>query len=352
MQGETSGSLLVCPFGLYSVLAMLARGATGHNLEQLESALKLKDDMAFGKVLESLESNKDFTLAVANKLLIDKSFHTKEKFQDILRKEFHARSASVNFQSKSIATIINKWVSKKTEDKIKKFIGPNTLSENTKMLLIDAVYFKAEWKSQFNKSFTSKSKFFTEKDRSVNVPMMNQTGRFKLAQLPELKARMLVLPYRGDRIVMEILLPDSRHGLEEVEELMGELNVSSMVEENQDNTLVMVSMPKFKLDNKIEFKSILKKLGMDEMFRGGFEDISSTGAMAVSNVIQNVVVEVDEEGSEAAAVTSVSMFFRSASVPKVEEPKEFIVDHPFVFFIRDTTTGVLLFQGRLYNPTE
>ena len=305
----------------------------------------------YRKLLPTLVSNKDFTLTTANRIYLQKGFKPKAKFKKSLIRDFHATALEMDFRSsKTAAKQMNSWVEKVTHDKIKKLVDPRSLGPTTRMVLINAIYFKGDWKTKFNIALTKEKDFLTESGRHVKVPTMHLEGKIEIAVLEKLKSKVLRLPYKGDRIVMDIVLPDDKGGLKVLEQKLKTLDDKELLNENILNKEVIVDLPKFKLEKTwSNLKDILKRLGITSIFRGGLQGIAD-GPLMVSDVIQKAFIEVDETGSEASAATGVFMKFRSMSLDN--EKVHFKADHPFLFLVRDTQTGLLLFRGRVSDPSK
>ena len=310
--------------------------------------------LGYRKLTPALSGNGEFTLAVGNRMYLQKGLEPKKKFKNSLKKNFNATAVVTDFSaSAAAAKKINGWVEKVTQNKIKDFIDPKMLGETTKMVLINAIYFKGEWKTKFDLALTKEKDFLTDKGNTVRVPTMHMKGKFDIAVLEELKMKVLRLPYKGDRIVMTIILPDDRNGLVVLEQKLEELeiggNTINLINDNISRKEVIVDLPKFKLEQTWKnLKAILKLMGITTVFNGGLEGITD-GPLVVSDVIQKALIEVDENGSEAAAASAVGMSFRSNSLAK---EIHFKADHPFFFSLRDTQTGLLLFKGRLGDPSK
>ena len=185
--------------------------------------------------------------------------------------------------------------------------------------------------------------------------MMIKTRKFPMAYMKPLASTMVELPYNGDRIVMQLLLPEERYGLRELEEKLTSNNVHEMFKIASSETEVRMQLPKFKLEQTIPLKDHLAALGMKDMFTPGeadFSGIDGTRELFVSTVVQKAFIEVNEGGSEAAAATAVIMVECMSPNPKFDMIEEFIADHPFIFYLRDKTTDMLLFQGRVVNPVD
>merc|ERR1711862_45612 len=259
--------------------------------------------------------------------------------------------SSVNFvDNVAAAKNINSWVKDMTKDKIKDLIDADSINDLTRLILVNAVYFKGDWESKFDVKHTQKEQFFVSNNKNVNADMMKIKEDFDFAELDSFQSKMVELPYKGDRIVMQIVLPNEKTGLALLESKMSEGDISKMFEEKKRNTKLLVKMPKFKISQEAELSENLKNMGMSDMFEAGtadFSGIDGTRNLYVAFVKQKVFIEVNEEGSEAAAASGMGMMMRSMPLP----PEEFTVDHPFIFFIRDKLTGMLVFQGRISDPT-
>jgi len=179
--------------------------------------------------------------------------------------------------------------------------------------------------------------------------MMRQTEEFQWAELKDLEASMVELPYKGDRVVMQILLPNAVQGLSTMEDRLRTTDLEQLFRDAERERKIAVELPKFKLEKSITLNNHLQELGMKDMFdssKADFSRIDGTKQLYVSTVLQKAFIEVNEEGSEAAAATGAVMMMRSMPMP----PVEFKADHPFLFFLRDKLTGMLLFQGRVEDP--
>ena len=309
--------------------------------------------LGYRKLTPALNGNGEFTLAVGNRMYLQKGLEPKKKFMNALKKNFNATAVVTDFgASAAAAKKINGWVEKVTQNKIKDFINPNMLGETTKMVLINAIYFKGDWKTKFDAALTKEKDFLTEKGNTVKVPTMHMKGKFDIAVLEELKMKVLRLPYKGDRIVMTIILPDDRKGLVVLQQKLEELEIGeeilNLINDNISRKEVIVDLPKFKLEQTWKnLKAILRLIGITNIFHGGLEGIAD-GPLVVSDVIQKALIEVDESGSEAAAASAISMGFGSMPM----DPIHFNADHPFIFSLRDTQTGLLLFKGRVGDPSK
>ena len=239
------------------------------------------------------------------------------------------------------------------------------LNALTRLVLVNAIYFKGDWASKFDAKKTTNEvgsilnfqsyeyllqDFHLDDGTTKKVPMMRQTKKFQFAILNELSASMLELPYTGDRLSLQLVLPRQGNNLAALEQKLRTADLQQLFDSNREEEKVAVSMPRFKLEQTIPLKDQLNNLGMTDMFvadKADFSAIDGSRNLYVSEVVQKAFIEVNEEGSEAAAATGAVMMMRSMPMP----PEEFRADRPFLFFLRDKLTGMLLFQGRVADPS-
>ena len=374
-------NLLVSPFSAAAVVAMAAAGARGDTAQQMWAGLGVPDTEAaeagWSQAIPALRTNMYFILETANAAFVAENYKILDEYKESLHQIFHSDVSPVNFGDSVTLKRINSWVSDMTNKKIEKLVNKQDIPVDTIIVLVNAIYFKGDWVNKFNKKDTKKQEFYVSSGETVMVDMMRQFNKeLPLAILDDIDSTMLELPYEGERIVMHILLPnrcdsgvaepgsgdgDGDGGsetqckdgdLKSIEEKIGDIDIAKIFEEKKINRKVHIQMPKFKSTHSSNLKEPLKSLGMTNMFLGGIADFSGmdgTRDLYVSFIKQMVAVEVNEEGSEAAAATALGgKLIVSATGPG---PQMFNVDHPFIFYIRDKLTGMLLFQGRVVNPT-
>ena len=357
MAKEKTGddNLLMSPYSASLVLSMATSGAGGDTKTEMMRGLRLPDTETAGsgwsQVIPALRSNENFTLESANAAFTMKDFDILASYRESLHNIFHSDISPVNFgEPEEAAQTINSWVSDMTNKKIDKLIEKDMVNGNTRLVLVNALYFKGDWEKQFDKKNTAKDKFFLTSGEGVMADMMVQEAEIPYAVLDNIDSTIVELPYKGDRIVMQIVLPNEKSGLLGLEEKIDSVDIADIFKQHQRNTKVRVKMPKFKLSSSADLSDPLQAMGMARMFDAkvaDFSDIDGTKTLFVDFVKQEVAIEVNEEGSEAAAATGMGMMMRSMPLP----PEQFTVDHPFLFYIRDKLTGMLLFQGRIANPT-
>ncbi|KAE8597801.1 hypothetical protein XENTR_v10016603 [Xenopus tropicalis] len=293
--------------------------------------------------------NDHYELSIANRAYGEKSFPFSEQYLLCIEQLYNATLESVDFKTKADDVIqqINAWVESKTKGKIQNLFAKGSLDSTTALALVNAVYFKGSWKKQFKKENTTDAPFFLNKNDKTSVKMMSQKGKYKLGSNPELKCRILKLPYE-EGFSMKIILPDDIDGLAELEtHLTYETFTKLMDLQRTREVQVVVKLPQFKFGETYSLTEVLQSMGMTSAFHGAnLSGISDKAGLAISTVVHKSYIEVNEEGTEAAAATGIGITVTSAPLP----PQEFIVDRPFLFCIEHISTKSLLFYGRFTFP--
>ena len=345
-------NLFFSPASIATALAMTYAGAEGQTERQMAEVLhfRLEEDRLhngfadFSQILNS--TGKGYQLTMANRLWGQKDYPFQPGFLTLTRKAYGAELAPVDFaQSEQARRQINDWVEKQTQGKIEDLIPSGLLDSATRMVLTNAIYFKGKWAAEFSKNATKPTPFHISEGKQVNVPMMHQKESFPYAETGDLK--LLELPYGGQDLSMVVLLPKKQNALADLE---SQLSAESLAEWSKSarKQEVLVFLPRFKMTAEFELAKVLGALGMTLPFsdRADFSGMSSAEDLMISEVLHKAFVEVNEEGTEAAAATGVVV--RVTAAPA--EPVVFKADHPFLFLIRDNRTGAILFLGRVMNP--
>ncbi|XP_061178772.1 serpin B6-like [Saccostrea echinata] len=347
-------NIFYSPFSISTALAMVHLGAGGETLKEMNQALHFgKMDNIYSSFSTYLgflsKATGNNTLNTANRIYQSMRFTAEESFLQSCAKYFNATVESVDFsQSEASSKKINSWVSQKTENKIQDLIPASALSSQTLMVLVNAIYFKGIWNSPFETRHTKKMEFRNGKAKYM-TDMMYQKEYFNFSHVSDLKFDILELPYEGKTITMVILLPTAVDGLEAMEQSLTETVLKNALN-NLSEQEVKVYLPKFKIESAFQLKSYLSALGMLSAFdpnRANFSGIYKDQDVFMSEVFHKAFVDVNEEGTEAAAATGVVITLTS-----IRFPPEFRADHPFLFFIRDTVNDVILFAGRFYDPVN
>ncbi len=270
-------------------------------------------------------------------------------YLNLVKTAFGAGVQELDFGASSDACrrSINAWTEKQTSGKIKDLVPAGMVGPSTKLVLTNAIYFKGIWSSRFNKDNTSEGPFVTAAGKSVKTPMMTQTGKF--TYLEEKTFQILEMDYLGKGLSMVAILPKANNGLPELEKTLTTENVNDWLSRLVEKQ-VSVYFPRFTLSAKFMLAETLKAMGMTDAFSAppaDFSGIDGGKDLAINEVVHEAFVEVNEQGTEAAAASAATME-ESASFAETE----FVADHPFVFIIRDKQSGSILFVGRVVNPAK
>ncbi len=350
-------NMFFSPISMYTAFSMLYEGAQNNTAEEMQQTFAFEPDQiprhnSTAHLISSINrDDPDATLDMANSLWLADWFVPYESYTDVVRSTYLAEIESVDFLDASDAggvPRINAWANEKTHGKIPKVLKADDVKESTAAVLLNAIYFKGTWKTQFFEESTLESDFWTSPAQSVRTDFMNMKGFFDMAQLDNLQ--VLKLPYKGDRLSMLIILPSDRDGIQKIEETLASEQIGQW-RQSMQNTEVEIKMPKFEMKTHYDLIPHLKNLGMADAFDmfdadfSGIQDVSS-GNLFVSKAIQDAYVKVNEEGTEAAAVTTIVQ--DQMMLPEVAS---FVADHPFLFVIQDDESGMVLFMGRVSDPS-
>lgn len=336
---------MVSPFSLKMAMSLAANGADGETKDEILTAFGIDNldsyNTAAKELIERYESESSVKLNVANSIWLNSDVAGKNiKFTDGYKKlisEYYKGTASEE-DAKNIASKINSWVEKKTNNKIKNLIP--TGNAEFLSVLVNTIYFKGEWADQFEK-FATQEEDFTDRDGNVSkTDFMHKTERFRFYEDENMK--MVRVPYKGGQTAMYLVLPTNED----------KMDIASALE-NMNSYEVRLSFPKFKTEYSLSFKEVLKHIGIEKAFDAWgaefdkvmFEGVKDGENAYVDDVLQKTFIEVDENGTEAAAATAVIMNKATSMGPGMEEIKEFKADKPFIYFIRDDVTHEVLFIG-------
>ncbi len=351
---DQRGKNIFCsPFSISSALAMTYAGAMGNTAAEMAKVMHfdLKEQQlhpAFADLTDNLNRRGRkgaFKLAVANRLWGQKQYGFLPGFLHLNRLYYGAGVERLDFVKDPDGSrkIINAWVEKQTQDKIKDLLKPPHITRDTRLVLTNAIYFKGDWARQFDKKRTYDVRFQVSADKKVKAPLMNQTARFPYMQGAGFQA--LELAYKGDELAMVVLLPARKSNLAALEKKLNAKSLNAWLGKLREQK-VIVGLPRFKVTWDLDLKKTLISMGMIDAFGAAdFSGMTGTRDLFISAVVHKAFVAVDEEGTEAAAATAVVM--GRTSLPRYPV---FRADRPFVFLIRDRKTGSILFLGRVVNP--
>ncbi|MCX6325409.1 MAG: serpin family protein [Bacteroidia bacterium] len=349
---ENSGgseNIIISPLSISYALSMTLNGANGATRDAMLEALRVNGitpeiiNNSYKNLSEELLNvDKRVLISIANSVWTENNFVVKTPFTDILTGFYNAESKSFDIADQLAPEQINNWIESKTNGLIKNMV--DKLNDNTVMLLINAIYFKGKWKSQFDVKNTVQRSFYKPGELTVEVQMMKQTADFKIFTGD--KFVLAEFPYGQGNFVMDVILPDDYNEVNGIIPLLNDNNfkgwINQMGERKTDLTF-----PRFKYGYKKQLKDVLTNMGMGIAFTGNadFSNISDIDLL-INDVTHQAFIETNEEGTEAAAATIVDVGLTSMPL----NPFALNVDHSFLYIIRETTTNSILFMGRVVDP--
>jgi len=353
---QGSGNLILSPFNIATALSMVLEGARGATANQIAATLHQHYGDSYDAALAALQSelakagNGDGNqLLMANRVWVQRGFPIQAAFEKALADNYHAPLTPLDFAGSAGAAreTINRWTAEHTKDRIKEIIGPGSLNRDSRMVLTSAIYFYGKWQAPFLTSRTEPGSFQTAAGAKTDAKFMNQTARFNYAE--NAASQILEMPYARTGIAFDVILPKSRDGLAAMEKSLTPENLTGWLGHLSDRK-VQVIFPKFRAEAEFSLRSTLSAMGMPAAFSDAadFSGINSSSQLRISDVVHKAFVDVAEEGTEAAAATGTHVVMAAARMP--EQPVVFRADHPFLFVIRDTRSGIILFIGRLTAP--
>ena len=373
---DEKGNLFLSPYSISTALAMTYAGARGETETEMAKALQFPSfpdkeggplgrerihagfsDLKLG--LREAQKKGDVQLSIANALWPQKSYAFRPEYLNLIERDYDSVGKPLDYSNGEKARgIINRWVEQETNDKIKDLIPSGVLDALTRMVLTNAIYFKGDWQAQFKEKSTREMPFKVGPTKTVKVPMMYQKGNFGYYQ--DADVQVLEMPYKGDKVSMFVLLPNQGGGqpfrrpanpapkkktLGDIEKMLSPAKLSEWLGKVRQ-TKIDTWFPKFKMTSEFSLSQQLQALGMKKAFGDAdFSGMDGTKRLYISAVLHKAFVEVNEEGTEAAAATAVVIGTKSA-----RRYPSFRADHPFLFLIRDKATGSILFLGRYAEP--
>lgn len=353
---DTAENIFISPLSISMALAMVLNGAEGETHNQIKETLGLSE-------LDEYEMNENFltlmnylmtldskvTIEIANSVWYDENLNVKQAFLNTLLESFNARGEALNFKDPASLNIINSWVSENTNGRIETIL--DEISDEMVMFLINALYFKGDWLQKFDPDDTRRADFYLEDGSTTSVEMMSQTGEF--ATYFSEDVQMIELPYGDSLYTMSVLMPTDFD--QPIDDFVSEtVNAENLTRWRSDlrkfGRGVSVKLPKFELEYELSYNEILQSMGMELPFSDIGADFSGIAELDsrnlfISDVKHKTFVTVNEEGTEAAAATSVGIGITSM-------PPSLEINRPFVFIIHERTSGVNLFMGKVENPGE
>ena len=356
------GNLFFSPESISTALAMTFAGARGDTAAEMATTLHFtmppdRLHPAMGALLNGLNASHDnYQLRVANALWAQQGYAFQDDFLKLTASDYGAGANQVDFSGATEAArlTINQWVEQKTDNKIKDLLKPGVLNPATRLVLTNAIYFKADWLAQFQKAQTEDGNFYlSTAHKNVTAPLMHRAGGYNYFNGGTFQA--LEIPYKSGDLSMIVFLPKDMEGLPAFEQSLTAANTRQWLTQLQQVPRVIVTFPRFKVTEQFELGSTLAAMGMPTAFKLGAADFSGMAGnreLSLSAVIHKAFIDVNEAGTEAAAATAVAMVGMAMRPPNPTPPPEFRADHPFLFLIRDNRSGSILFMGRVTDPTK
>jgi len=358
---NNSPNIFYSPYSVFTALAMTYEGARNNTAVEMGNVLHIKqDNESFHEYMQSLYNhlnyNDEYNISTANALWPDVGFTMLDKYVNIIKTYYGGNASEVEYANpEEAARVINEWVENQTNNLIKDLVPPDAIDPIlTKLILTNAIYFKGTWQIQFDKENTTDREFTLSSGENVEVETMNlidMDNKFNYTETDDLQ--ILELPYDGGDISMMILLPKDGVSLSDVTSSLDREEYISWVDEMYE-TKADIYLPKFKFETSYGLNEYLMDLGMIDAFNydADFSGIDGTKMLFISKVLHKAFVEVNEEGTEAAAATAVIINYKAINPNEPPERITFDCDHPFLFTIHHKETGTILFMGSVDNPSQ
>jgi serpin B len=350
---DAEKNLLISPISISNALTMTYAGARGNTATQMANVLHLNgladNDVhaGYGALIGDLNAPRaGYDLSVTNRLFGQAGCAFEQEFLDTLDQAYQAPLEQLDFirETEPSRKRINDWVADRTNQKITELLPSGTITEDTRLVLTNAVYFNGTWKKSFKAAATMSAPFHRLDGSSGQTPLMYQQNVFKHAQFDDFQ--MLEIPYAGDDLTMVVMLPNERDGLAALEASLDAERFQDSVDRLEQRQ-VDLYLPKFTFRDAAQLQKPLEDLGMVDAFaEADFSGISKKDALQISGVVHKTFIDVNEVGTEAAAATGVIVQITTA----ISATPSFRADHPFLFGLRDAHTGSLLFLGRMTDP--
>ena len=356
-QQKPNENIFISPLSVDIALHMTVNGASGETKEVMKETLGVADlsdeevnEAAKALVEQLLNMDQKVALAIANSIWFKDRYTLQDGFDELIRKYYDGRIEGLNFDNPTSKDIINSWVEDQTQGKINNLI--QQIKDSDVMFLINAIYYKANWQYQFDPDKTREAPFYLADQASTPVSMMSNEGS-KVNYNYKDGLQVIELPYGNGQFSMVVLLPQDQNT---VASLMDGLTLGQLNDwlDQTDTLTTHLMLPKFKTEFKLNLSDVLKGMGMELPFTqdanfGGFFNEIPGEKLFMDRVIHQAFIEVNEEGSEAAAATAVAIGVESINL---ERPDIIVVNRPFAYFIREKHTDAILFAGTMLNPAN
>lgn len=346
-------NLIFSPHSLSSMLAMLYAGARGETETEMAEVLRFEPgdilhpamnrlDLELTASVDRVDSESRLDLRVVNDVWLERSFSVVSEYLDVMGTHYGAGVRAVDFigNADGARETINGWIASRTEDRVEDLFPAEAINQDTRLVLTNALYFKARWHHEFDRSRTKDGTFTNADGGAVTVPFMRGTFPLRSSSTAELTA--VELPYVGEELALLLIMPSAARR-EAFEAGLNAAQLESLIPSMAEHKVIL-ELPRFELQLPLQLDSTLKGLGLRKVYGDGSKadltGIHESGDLQLATVVHEAFIVVDEEGTEAAAASGGSTFV-------VSLPPRLRFDRPFVFFLRHRSTGVVLFMGRV-----
>ncbi|NPA67756.1 MAG: serpin family protein [Chlorobi bacterium] len=355
MVADEQKNIFLSPFSVSAALAMTYEGARGKTRKEMSEVLHFPENAkeineSYKELISKTQKTKNpeyYLFNIANSVWAQKDFNFLHSYFETVKSYYDAQIEGVDFRTAKDREIavkkINDWTAKKTKNKIKNLLDNSSVDGDTKMVLVNAVYFLAQWDKKFNEKATQKDIFYALNGKTQKE-FMYVNNRMKYAETDKFK--MVEIPYKGKRASMIIVLPEKSYDFSLFEKEFGYDDFKNLYEKSEYKN-IKLAVPKFKTEYKTDLAETLYSAGMKHAFtnRADFSGMTCKKELRIDKVIHQTFINIDESGTEAAAATAVIMKRITSVNPS--GAIEFKADRPFLYFIKDNTTGSILFMGKL-----
>ena len=353
---QNGGNVIFSPLNIATALSMVMAGARGQTQQEFAAVLHRTDTTAtYDQAITALAgelskagNNPGSVLSQANAVWLQRNFAILPDFRNVLSQSYDAAPTQVDFLAapEQARAQINQWTSDHTKNRITDLFPKGSITPQDRLVLTAAIYFNGKWQTPFQPQSTQPAAFHADNGSETQTPFMNQTKFFRYAEIPG--AQILEMPYAGGSLAFDAILPNETNGLRDIESQFTIANLTAWFAKLAQ-TEVRVGMPKFRHEAGFSLNAALEKLGLTKAFTSAadFSGIDGKRDLAISQVMHKAFIDVNEQGTEAAAATGIAVGVRAIMR---SEPKVFRADHPFAFFLRDTDSGAILFAGRFARP--
>ena len=357
-------NICTSPLSLSLAMGMIYEGADENTYAQIANAMNFPADISnfyntvseYYSQIEAMSTDTNMEMNIVNRVYIEESLKVNSKYINNVSKNFKAKVEDVNFiqNFKAIEKEINKWVEKETRDKIVELIPQGTLDNLTRMVLVNALYFKSPWLLSFNEAHNIKKDFRTNENHKTKTTfMVNKSKRFRYFE--DEQKQIIDIPYETPQISLMIILP--RHSNNEnIDNFIPSGEDYLYINEKMYSTMLDLEIPKFKISSDFDLEKTLTEMGIKDAFNddlADFSTITKKERLKIDKVIQKVVFEIDEKGTEAAAASAIVMTRVTSVMPSLDDnKKQFIADHPFIFILKENKFNTPLFVGKFIEAEQ